>query len=104
LEAVADAQHQAAGARETLDGAHHRRKSRDGAGAQIIAVGKSARKNDGVKAGEILRLVPDEIDGLCRTSPKRVKGVVIAIRSGKYDNTKFHRVPVSLERFIIAGV
>ena len=43
LEAVADAQHQAAGAREALDGAHHRRKSRDGAGAQIIAVGKSAR-------------------------------------------------------------
>ena len=53
LEAVANAEHQAAGTGKVRDGAHHRRKTRDGAGAQIVAVGKAAGQNDGVEAGKI---------------------------------------------------
>ena len=64
LESVADAQHQAAATREPPDRAHHRRKSRDRAGAQIVAESKSAGKNDRVAAGNLFGLVPDEFDGL----------------------------------------
>src|SRR5256885_6538995 len=41
---------------------YHRRKTRDGAGAQIIAVGKSAGQDDGVAIRQIFRLVPDKFD------------------------------------------
>ncbi len=60
LEAVADAEHQAAIGRELLHRAHDGRETRDGAAAQIIAVGKSAGQNDGVDVAEIGGIVPDE--------------------------------------------
>jgi hypothetical protein len=42
LEAVADAQHQAAIRRELANRAHDRRELGDGAAAQIIAIGEAA--------------------------------------------------------------
>jgi hypothetical protein len=42
LEAVADAEDQAAAGGKPLDRLHDRRKAGDGAGAQVIAVGKAA--------------------------------------------------------------
>ena len=71
LEAIANAQHQAARAREARDGIHHRRKTGDGAGAQVVAVRESAGQNDGVEAGEVLRLVPDEFSGLVEDFAER---------------------------------
>ena len=46
LKAVADAKHESALGREFLHGLHDGRKARDGAAAQIIAVGEPAGKDD----------------------------------------------------------
>jgi hypothetical protein len=102
LEAVANAQDQAAARGEFLDGLHHRRKARDGAGAEIVAVGKSAGQNDGVAAGEIFRLVPDEFDRFLQDVADGVKRVVVAIGPGKNDDSKFHAVqpPVALRELL----
>ena len=90
LKAVADAQDPAAALRESLDRLHHRRKTRDSARAQIIAVGKSTRKNDGVTIREIFGLVPDEFHRLMKDVADGVKRVVVAIGPGKNDDSKFH--------------
>ena len=52
LEAVADAEHQAAVGGELLDRLHHRRKVGDGAAAQVIAVGEAAGQDDGIDIAE----------------------------------------------------
>src|ERR1700674_2832725 len=92
LEAVADAEHHSAAVCEFFDGLHHRRKTRDGAGAQIIAVGKSAGKDDGVAIRQIFRLVPDKFDRLPQNVADGVKRVMIAIGPGKNYDSKFHAV------------
>src|SRR5467141_5243026 len=92
LEAVADAKYHSAAVREFFDRLHHRRKTRDGAGAQIIAVGKSAGQDNGVAIRQILGLVPDEFDGLLQNVADGVKRVMVAIGPGKNDDSKFHAV------------
>ncbi len=52
LKPVADAQHGPSGRRERGDGGHHRREARDGAGAQVVAMGKPAGQHDDVGAVE----------------------------------------------------
>src|SRR5256886_9887212 len=79
LEAVADAQDHTAGLGEFLDGLHHRRKSRDGASPQIVAVGESAGQDDGVAIREIFGLVPYEFDGLLHDIADGVTTVRFAI-------------------------
>src|SRR6476659_8368495 len=59
LETVAYAENHAATLGEFFDRLHDRRKTGNGTGAQIVAVGKSAGQNDGVAASQVLRLVPD---------------------------------------------
>ncbi len=49
LESIANAEDEAARAREFFDAAHHGRKARDGASAKIVTVGKSTGKNDDVR-------------------------------------------------------
>src|SRR5207245_8579307 len=87
-----DTQDHAAGLGEFLDGLHHRRKSRDGASPQIVAVGESAGQDDGVAIREILGLVPYEFDGLLQDVADGVKSVVVAIGPGENDDSKFHAV------------
>ena len=98
LEAIANSQDHAAALGESLDGLHHWRKTRDGAGAQVIAEGKTAGQDDGIAVRQIFRLVPDEFDGLPQGVPDGVKSVVIAIGPGKNNDSKFHAVaaPCSL--------
>src|SRR2546421_543111 len=60
--------------------------------AEVIAVGKSARQDDGVAIREIFRLVPDEFDGFPENVADGVKRVVVAIGPGKNDDSKFHAV------------
>src|SRR5438132_7453204 len=93
LEAVANAADHFPAPGEFLDGLHHRRKPRDGAGAQIVAVGKSTGQNNGVAIGKILGLVPDKFDGLLQDITNGVKRVVVAIGPGENDDSKFHEVP-----------
>ncbi len=90
LESVADAEDESAGARKTRHRAHHRRKLGDGAGAQIVAERKAAGKDDHIETGDLLGLMPDEFDRLTEDGRDGMKGVVVAIRSGKLDYAKFH--------------
>src|SRR5713226_1076859 len=53
LEPVANTQNHAAALRKFLDRLHYRGKTRDGARAKIIAVGKSAGQDDGVAICEV---------------------------------------------------
>jgi hypothetical protein len=51
----------------------------------------TAGKDDGVEAVEVLGLMPDKFNRLRENVTNRVVGVVVAIRSGKNDDTKFHQ-------------
>src|SRR5262249_43103502 len=53
LETVADAEHNAAAFGERFYGLHDRRETRDGAGPEIVTVGKSAGQDNGVAAPEV---------------------------------------------------
>src|SRR5258707_325999 len=93
LEAVANSQDHAAALGEFLDRFHDRGKARDGAGAQIIAVGKSTGQDDSIAIRKIFGLVPDKFDRLVKDVADGVKRVVVAIGPGENDNSKFHVVP-----------
>jgi hypothetical protein len=69
---------------------HHRREPRHRAGAQVVAVREPARQNDDVGAANAGVLVPDELGVLTEHVLGRVIRVVVAIRSGKYNNRKLH--------------
>src|SRR5262249_55910409 len=60
LKAVADAEHEAALARELRDLLHHRRKPRDRPDAQVVAVGEAARDDHRVDALKVAVGVPQE--------------------------------------------
>ena len=90
LKAVADAHHQAAIFRELRDRLHHRRKLRDGARPQIVAIGESARYEDGVAALKVLRGMPQIGHRLMRNRIDHVVGVMVAIGPGKDQNAEFH--------------
>ncbi len=100
LKTVADAENQASAAREFFHGAHHGRKSRNRARAQIIAVGKSAGQQDRVKAVYLFGLMPQEFNRLVENFAERVPGVVIAIRARKHHHTKFHRADSPLAQIL----
>jgi hypothetical protein len=79
LKTVADAQNQPAGMRKPIDCFHYGGKTRDRSGAKIITVGKAARQNNGVDAGNFFGLMPDKFDWLADDRPDCVVGVVVAI-------------------------
>src|SRR6266702_5865495 len=91
LKTIANAEHQASGPGETRNGVHHRREAGNRAGAQVIAVREATGQNDGVKAGEVLRLMPNEFGRGVKDFAYRMQRIVIAIGSREYDNTNFHR-------------
>src|SRR5262249_3880163 len=92
LETVADAEHNAAAFGERFYGLHDRRETRDGAGPEIVTVGKSAGQDNGVAAREVLRLVPYELDRFFQDVADSVERVVVAIRARKDYDSKFHGV------------
>ena len=91
LEAVADAEHEAALRRVGADRIHDRRARRDRAAAQIIAVGEPARDHDEVGAGGQLRVgVPDHRWLHARHELERARHVALAIDAGKDEDGGFH--------------
>ena len=82
--------HQPAAVGELSYRFHYRGKLGDGAGAQVIAVGKTAGNDDGVAVFEVMRLVPKECDRLLRDLLDGPICVVIAVRSGENDDAEFH--------------
>src|SRR6266853_4447424 len=98
LKAVADAEDKSAGAREFLNRAHHGRKPRNRARAQVIAISKAARQNDGVKTHDLCGLMPEEFNLLMKDLAQGVVGIVVAVRARKHDHTEFHRASSPLIR------
>src|SRR5882672_160354 len=98
LEAIADAEDKSAGAREFLDGAHHWRKPCDGPRAQVIAIGKPAGQNDGVKTSDSFGLMPEKFNRLMKDLAQGVVGVVVTVRAREHDHTEFHRASSPLIR------
>jgi chromosome segregation ATPase len=79
LEAVADADDQLSGRGFLHDRAHDRRKARDGAAAQIIAVRKAPRQNDRVEAGQRRLFMPDVFRLRTRNAVNGAKAILVAI-------------------------
>src|SRR5438270_6470088 len=65
----------------------------DGAGAQVIAIGKTTRQNNAViggKLGEVAVLVPEHDAFLVQVVHECIMNISIAIGTRKNNNTKFH--------------
>ena len=91
LESVADSQNQPAVLGEFLHGGHHGRKLRDGAAAQVIAVGESARQNHRIGVAQRSGIVPDKFGWVAQVMRDRVPRVVVAIASRKHDDAESHK-------------
>ena len=91
LKAVADAEHEAAIGRELAHRVHHRRARRDGAAAQIVAVGKPAGHHHEVGALRQFGLgMPDHRGLMARRELQRAGHVALAIDSGEDEDGGFH--------------
>src|ERR1700735_651734 len=99
LKSIADTQHQTTGTSKPVHGFHHRRKTRDRAGAQVVSEREAARQDNGIAPSEVFGLVPDKVDGLADDRAYRLTGVVIAIRTGKLYHSEFHWPVSPLELF-----
>jgi hypothetical protein len=64
LEPVADSQNQSSGVREFFHSSHHGGKPRDGAGAQVIAVRKTAGQKHRVTLAKLFGSMPQKFDRL----------------------------------------
>src|SRR5688572_5500308 len=89
LKTVTDSEHKAAALGEFFDRIHDRRKTREGAGAQVVAVGEASRNDHRVVSAEIRVAVPDKVDRLADVFRDHVIGIVIAIRTRKDNNAEF---------------
>ena len=79
LEAVADPHDEAAAGSKLRDGLHNGGEPCDGARAEIIAVGKSARHKYGLAAFKVMRGMPKVGNRRSEFLRKDVIGVVVAI-------------------------
>ncbi len=87
LESVAHAEHGHAAFRLALDAAHDRAVRRHRAGAQIIAIGKTAGQGDEVEPlGKVGIAMPDAQRGVAGDLFDRHRHVAVAIRAGKGDD------------------
>ena len=82
--------HQAAGLGEAPDGLHDGREARDGAGAQVVAIGEAAGHQDCVAAFEVMGLVPQVGHRLAHYAADDVVGIVVAVGAGEDQNAEFH--------------
>src|SRR5207302_3459332 len=84
LEAVADAQNGATGARVRRDSAQYRREARDRPGTQVVPIAEAAGEDHRIRLFEIGVAVPDEIR-VRSGGARRVERVGVAIRAREDD-------------------
>ena len=96
LEAVADAEHRPAPLGKRPHRAHHGREPGHRAGAQVVAVGETARQDHDVGAFQVGVLVPQILGILAEHVPGRVKRVLVAVAAGKHDDAEFHDQSTSM--------
>src|ERR1700674_4975188 len=90
LDPVADSPHQPASVGKLADLLHHRRKPRDRARAQVVAVGKSTRKDDAVAALQVRVLVPQVLELGSEHLVDHPSAVAVRPRAGENDDSKPH--------------
>ena len=90
LEPVADTEDKAALVGKGNDFLHDRRKARDGAGAQVVAVAESARKYDEIAVLQIMILVPQLHHRLLHPLAQHIDHVFVTVRSRENDDSEFH--------------
>ena len=90
LKPVADAKDRTAPPGKCRDLAHHWRKTGDGAGSQVVAMRKPPWQDHNVGAVEIAFLVPHKFGVFADDMFHGVVGIVIAVGSGKDDDSEFH--------------
>src|SRR5690606_27701479 len=83
LEAIAHAEDARAAGGVLLNRLHDRRHGCEGARAQRVAIGETARDEDGVDVVRHLVLVPDLDDIAAKHIAQGVDGVALAVRSGE---------------------
>jgi hypothetical protein len=88
LEAVADAQHGAAGEGELADRLHHGREAGDRAGPQVVPVGEAARDDHGIDPVEVRVRVPEQF-GVAEL-PAGEQRVDLVAAAGEADHPKPH--------------
>jgi hypothetical protein len=93
LEAIADAENQPAAIRELADRFHDWRKFRDRPSPEIVAKSESSGDNNGVTVLQVMRIMPEESDGLFRNVRDSPVGIVIAVGTGENNDAEFHRKP-----------
>ncbi len=74
---------------EAHDLRHHGREARDGAGADVVAVGEAARQHDRVEAGQVGVPVPDVL-ALEAEELRGADDVLLAVGAGEDDDAKSH--------------
>jgi hypothetical protein len=91
LKAIADADDQATRRGKFTHLIHDGREFGNGAGAQVITIGKAARDNDGVTIFQVVRIMPEHGRLLSGGGNGRIVTILIAIGAGKDDDAKFHK-------------
>src|SRR5262249_14585410 len=86
LEAVADADHGAAGGRVLGHRVHDRREAGDGPGAEVVAVGEASRHHHRVDALHRTGPVPEQL-GLAAELLAHPRDVELAVRAREHDDT-----------------
>src|SRR5438552_17594232 len=91
LKSIANSEDDSAAISKLLHRLHHGRELSDGAGAEVVAISKSAGHDHCVAVFQIMRLMPQKSDWLLQYLLNSPVGVVIAIRARENDYAKFHR-------------
>ncbi len=92
LKSVANAEDKSAPRSKRLDRFHDRAEPRDSSGAQVISITESAGNNHGVRPSQGIVLVPEKTRVVAERFSKDMNAVLIAIRSRKLENGKFHSI------------
>src|SRR5258708_11724520 len=92
LKAIADSQYQSPTLGKPAHRLHYWRKFRNRAGSQVIPKSEPSRNNDRIAILQIVRFMPQESNWLFGYLLQGPEGVVITVRTGKDDDSKFHRM------------
>ncbi len=90
LETVADAENAHALVRRLHDGGHDVAAGRDGARAQIVAIGEAAAQHYQVELWQFRIGMPDGLRFRTRDVFERVEHIALAVRAGKDDDARLH--------------
>src|SRR5258705_2604361 len=104
LKSVAGADYESAVGGEFRDALHDRRKARNRAGAQVVAVTEAARQQHTFNAVEGGVLVPQDARSLAHHSGERMHRVAVVERAGEPYHATLHSPSTSKRKSSITGL